>query len=219
MSAHMPVDHDAGPFPLVRQWLEDAAARCGRNPNAMSLATVGDGGRPSVRMVLLKDLSVEQGYVVFYTNYRSRKGRELEGRKRAAAALYWAELGRQIRLEGQVVRSPDAESDAYFATRPFRSQLNAWISEQSEPLADGDDLERRADAKATELGVRPSGGTAPRTVPRPPFWGGYRLWCDRVELWTEGAGRFHERIEYTRDLEHGASGLETGPWRRRRLQP
>ncbi len=209
-----------GPFGLVRQWLDDAAAAGGRNPNAMSLATVGADGRPAVRMVLLKGLSEAHGYVVFYTNYRSRKGRELDRHPWAAAALYWAPLGRQIRLEGRVVRSPDSESDAYFATRPFRSQLNAWISEQSEPLADGDDLMRRADAKAAELGgTAQDDAVPPRAVPRPPFWGGYRLWCDRVELWSEGAGRFHERIEYLRELDVAAARIDAGPWRSRRLQP
>jgi len=214
----MPAVRGDEPFALVRRWLDEASSAGGRNPNAMSLATVGEEGRPSVRMVLLKDISETHGYVVFYTNYRSRKGRELERRPWAAAALYWPSLGRQLRLEGRVVRSPDEESDAYFATRPYLSQLNAWVSAQSEPLADGDDLERRAAAKAAELG-----GTAtqapPAGVPRPPFWGGYRLWCDRVELWIEGAGRFHERTEYTRDLDFAANRIDAGPWRSRRLQP
>ena len=216
----MPNDRGDEPFGLVRRWLDEAATAGGRNPNAMSLATVGEDGRPAVRMVLLKDISEAHGYVVFYTNYRSRKGRELERHPWAAAALYWAHLGRQVRLEGRVVRSPDAESDAYFATRPFRSQLNAWISAQSEPLEDGDDLALRADAKAAEFGGdAPHDPDRPRFVPRPPFWGGYRLWCDRVELWSEGAGRFHERTEYTRELDFAPGRIEAGPWRSRRLQP
>lgn len=208
-----------GPFPLLRRWLHEAADAVPKNPNAMALATVGSDGRPAVRMVLLKDVAAEQGYVVFYTNYRSRKARELERYPWASGALYWAELGRQIRLEGRVTRSPDDESDAYFASRPFHSQLNAWISQQSEPLAEGDDLAARAAAKSRELGVPWPAEDAPRDVPRPPFWGGYRLWCDRVELWSEGAGRFHERVEYVRDLNFAAGRFEPGSWRQRRLQP
>src|SRR5690606_23669650 len=115
------------PFVLVRRWLDEAAAGPRRNPHAIALATVGEHGRPGVRMVLLKSVAEEGGYVVFYTNYRSRKGRELERYPWAAAVLYWEELGRQIRLEGPVVKSPADESDEYFASRPFRSQLNAWI--------------------------------------------------------------------------------------------
>ena len=211
------------PLGIVRQWLQEAAQRGRRrNPNATALATVGPDGRPAVRIVLLKDVSVADGYVVFYTNYRSRKARDLEHCEWAAAALYWEELGRQIRLEGRVRRSPDAESDAYFASRPFRSQLNAWVSAQSEPLDDPEELERRASDKAR--GYPPGSGSAsddaPRAVPRPPFWGGYRLWCDGVELWTEGLGRFHTRIRYTRTLTPvPAGGFRGQPWRSRRLQP
>ncbi|HEX7079976.1 MAG TPA: pyridoxamine 5'-phosphate oxidase [Gammaproteobacteria bacterium] len=211
----------AEPFELVRRWLDDAASGSRRNPNAMALATVGDDGRPAARMVLLKSVSEEHGYVVFYTNYRSRKGRELERFPWAAGVLYWEELGRQLRLEGRVVKSPEEESDAYFATRPFRSQLNAWISAQSDLLTDSSELERRAIAKARELGGDFStDAPPPRSVPRPPHWGGYRLWCDRVELWTEGSGRFHTRLRYSRDLSSDPDGrLCGGPWRFERLQP
>ncbi len=211
----------AEPFGVVRRWLDEAAAGSRRNPHAMALATVGSDGRPAARMVLLKSVSEEDGYVVFYTNYHSRKGRELDGNPWAAGVLYWEELGRQIRFEGRVVKSPAEESDAYFATRPFRSQLNAWISAQSEPLTDPSELEQRAIAKAGELGGDYSSDTAPPGgVPRPPHWGGFRLWCDRVELWTEGQGRFHKRLYYSRDLTSDADGrLGGGPWRVELLQP
>jgi pyridoxamine 5'-phosphate oxidase len=173
----------------------------------MALATVAHA-RPAVRMVLLKEISLEQGYVVFYTHYRSRKAREIAATGRAAGVLYWEELGRQLRLEGVVVTSPADESDAYFATRPLGSRLNAWASAQSEPLAERSELEERAARHARELGDDP---------PRPPQWGGYRLWLDAVELWAEGTDRFHERLAYTRTL----SGPDRGatPWRWRRLQP
>jgi pyridoxamine 5'-phosphate oxidase len=184
-----------------------------RNPNAMALATSSASGAPSVRMVLLKELAPD-GYAVFYTNYGSRKAGELEHRGRAAAALYWESSGRQVRFEGPVVRSPPEESDAYFASRAARSQLNAWSSRQSRPLANPADLEAAAERVARELGA------AARPVPRPDFWGGYRLWFDTVELWAEGANRFHERLRYRRELERAdASAFRIGPWSMIRLQP
>jgi pyridoxamine-phosphate oxidase len=131
------------PVPTVVRWLAEAEALGRRNANAIALASTDAAGRPSVRMVLLKELA-PAGYAVFYTNYGSRKAAELEATRRAAAVLYWHELGRQVRFEGRVVRSPDAESDAYFLTRPWRSQVNAWSSEQSRPIADVAELERRS---------------------------------------------------------------------------
>lgn len=220
MSARLPEPPPDDPLPTVAAWLAEASEGNRRNPNAMALATTA-GGRPSVRMVLLKGISVERGYVVFYTHYRSRKAREITASGRAAGVLYWEELGRQIRLEGRIVKSPAAESDAYFASRPFRSQLNAWISAQSDLLTDPGELEQRAAAKARELGGDFSADTRPAIpVPRPPHWGGYRLWCDRVELWTEGGGRFHTRVRYSRELSIETDDrIEGGPWRFELLQP
>jgi pyridoxamine 5'-phosphate oxidase len=203
------------------RWLAEATARARRNPNAMALATVDPAGRPSARMVLLKELA-PAGYAVFYTNYGSRKAGELDATHRAAAVLYWDELGRQLRFEGAIVRSPVAESDAYFASRAWRSQLNAWSSEQSRPLDDPAELERRAAAKARELGITAAGESPPpgRRLARPEFWGGYRLWFDAVELWAEGADRFHERLSYRRELgAPRAHEFQHGPWRWQRLQP
>ncbi|HEU4619208.1 MAG TPA: pyridoxamine 5'-phosphate oxidase [Gammaproteobacteria bacterium] len=206
------------PLEVVAQWLEQAD-RSGlwRNPGAMCIATVGADGHPAARMVLLKRLDVAEGYAVFYTHYRSRKGREIEQSGWAAATLYWEAHGRQVRLEGPVLRSPAEESDAYFASRPLESQLNAWASAQSEPLEDLGELERRAAQKAQELGVAaavPSG-----RVPRPPGWGGYRLWCAAVELWVEGRGRFHERVRFERSLDPAPAGFRGDEWRAVRLQP
>jgi pyridoxamine 5'-phosphate oxidase len=205
-----PVPQD--PLPIVAAWLaEMTASGRVRNPNALSLATVDAAGRPAVRMVLLKELA-PAGYLVFYTNYGSRKAAELDGTGRAAAMLYWEELGKQVRFEGRVVRSPSRESDAYFATRPLQSQVNAWASRQSEPLADVADLERRAAEK-----VREAHGGA---LARPRSWGGYRLWFEALELWAEGAHRFHERLRYTRELTPAdAFDFRAGPWSWQRLQP
>ena len=201
------------PVPTAAQWLAAAEALGRRNANAVALATTDAAGRPSVRMVLLKELA-PAGYGVFYTNYGSRKAADLAATQRAAGVLYWHELGRQVRFEGVVVRSPPAESDAYFATRPWRSQLNALSSEQSRPLDDPALLERRAAKIAAD-----AGGAAKR-LPRPDFWGGYRLWFEAVELWVEGHDRFHERVRYERQLERrDEHSFTAGRWLKQRLQP
>lgn len=208
------------PLTRVAEWLQDAVkVPRQRNPDAMALATADGGARPSVRMVLLKKLETELGYCVFYTNYESRKGAELAVNDRAAAALYWPQLGRQVRLEGLVRRSPVAESAAYFASRPIGSQLNAWVSEQSRTLDDPDSLKQRLAERCREWGIDPS-AMAEAHIPTPPFWGGYRFWLDRVELWMEGKDRFHERIHYARELELiDDTSCRGSAWRRRLLQP
>jgi pyridoxamine 5'-phosphate oxidase len=199
------------PVRAAAQWLGEAEALGRRNANAMALACVDVAGRPSVRMVLLKELA-PLGYVVFYTNYGSRKGAELAATGKGAAVLYWHELGRQVRFEGLVVRSPTAESDGYFASRPRLSQINAWSSEQSRPLADPAALEERA----AKVGRAKTGDT----LARPEFWGGFRLWLAAVELWVEGQNRFHERVRYERGLEaRDAYSFEPGRWTWQRLQP
>jgi len=216
MPSLLPVQPPDDPLPTTARWLGEAEALGRRNANAIALASTDRAGRPSVRMVLLKELA-PAGYMVFYTNYGSRKAAELEATDRAAAVLYWHELGRQIRFEGVIVRSPAAESDAYFATRPWRSQVNAWSSEQSRPLADPADLERRAAKLMAEYGGDPTTG---KPLPRPEFWGGFRLWLDAVELWVEGKDRFHERVRYERRLDpKDAHSFDAGHWHWQRLQP
>jgi len=202
------------PVPTAAQWLAAAEALGRRNANAIALATTDATGKPSVRMVLLKELA-PAGYGVFYTNYGSRKAADLAATQRAAGVLYWHELGRQVRFEGVVVRSPEAESDAYFATRPLRSQLNAWSSEQSRPLDDPALLEHRAAKIAAERAA--AGATL---LPRSDFWGGYRLWFDAVELWVEGQDRFHERLRYERRLaRRDEHSFTASRWLGQRLQP
>ena len=208
----LPLPAPDDPLPLARQWLDEAFAGAARTPGAMALATSSADNRPAVRMVLLKELA-PAGYAVFYTNYESRKALELAANARAAAVLYWERLGRQLRLEGPVVRSPTAESDAYFASRPRASQINAWVSAQSRPLADSAELRRRAEQRGAEAGSE-------ARLPRPPFWGGYRLWAETLELWVEGAGRFHDRVRWSRALQPaGDAEFAAGPWRHERLQP
>lgn len=192
------------PLPLARQWLEQAHSIVPKNPWAMALGSVSADRRPSVRYVLLKALSEAGGFIVFYTNYASRKAQELESTGNAAAALYWPEAGRQLRFEGRIERSPRAESDAYFASRPRPSQLNAWASEQSRPIASPEAMTDRLETAAGNF----PGDTV---IPRPDGWGGYRLLLAAVEFWVEGQDRFHERLRYDR----AANGEWSVAW----LQP
>lgn len=207
------------PMPLFDEWFRDAVARRTQpNPNAMVVATAGSNGDPSARVLLCKRVSVDDGYVVFFTNYQSRKGREVAARPRAAAVFHWDALHRQVRVEGPIARSPESESDEYFASRGLDSRIAAWASAQSEPLASREVLQQRVREVAARFGIAPDGTSG--TVPRPPHWGGHRLWVERIELWMEGANRVHDRAVWTRPLqpagEHAFSG---GPWRSTRLNP
>ena len=213
---------------VIQEWLDEATRKAAqRHPNAMTLATVDASGLPSARVVLVKTLSVSHGFAVFHTHYGSRKSIEMESNAAAAGVMHWDTMGRQVRLEGAAVRSPKEESDDYFASRSWRSQLNAWVSEQSQPLADPSELLDRARDKARELRLpdpisdgenEPETGLTP--LARPPFWGGYRLWFAAVELWMEGSDRFHDRVRYERSLTPlDAHSFQTGPWTSWRLQP
>jgi len=199
------------PMALFSQWFEGArTARAQPNPDAMALATATTDGRPAVRIVLCKKLVLDPGYVVFFTNYDSRKGGELEANPRAAAVLHWDAFGRQVRLEGPIVRSPGPESDEYFASRALDSRIGAWASLQSQPLDSRSTLLKRVAAEASRFGTR---------VPRPPHWGGYRLWPDALELWIEGPFRVHDRARWTRVLEPRCDTFAAGPWQATRLYP
>lgn len=167
----------------------------------MALSTVGPGGRPAVRMVLLSSFD-ERGFV-FHTNYRSRKGEEIAASPRVALVLWWEPLARQVRLEGRAERTGAEESDAYFAGRPRGSQLGAWASEQSAVIPDRAALEERL----REAERRYAGGP----VPRPPHWGGYRVVPDAIEFWEGRESRLHDRVSYQR--------VEGGGWRVERLAP
>jgi pyridoxamine 5'-phosphate oxidase len=181
-------DLDADPIAQLRTWLTDAEAAGVVLPNAMALATVGVGGAPSVRHVLLRHIT-EAG-ITFFTNRTSRKARELAANPRAACTLYWRELDRQVNLRGTVAELSTPGSDAYFATRPRDAQLGAWASEQSEPLDDRRTLERRVE----EARERFANGE----VPRPDHWGGYLLTPEEVECWQGRPYRLHDRFRYTR---------------------
>ncbi len=216
----------ASPMEIASGWIRQAVNGSTQpNPEAMVLASVDAHGRPSARVVLCRQFVEDPGYLVFFTNYQSRKGRELTGRPEAAAVFHWDLMRRQMRIEGTVVRSPDPESDNYFAGRPWQSQIGAWASRQSEPIASRSTLLERVAETAAQFGRGSAGGDSesadrPEHIPRPPYWGGFRLWIARVELWVEGAGRVHDRAEWRREIERTTGDqFQTGPWTGGRLQP
>lgn len=211
------------PFPVFQTWLNEAWGRKDQpNPHSMALATCTPNGFPSVRMVLCKEIDPENGYVVFYSNRKSRKGQELSANPRASVCFHWDHVERQVRMEGVVVESPDSESDAYFATRPWENRVGAWASDQSKPIASRAALLDKVMNKISDLGLSLpalllTGGKV--EIPRPPHWGGYRLWTTAVECWVSGAGRVHDRARWERKVEPNASGVATGEWSATRLQP
>jgi pyridoxamine 5'-phosphate oxidase len=188
------------PLELFGAWFGEAEREELNDANAMALATVGEDGMPSQRMVLLK--GVDATGFVFYTNYESRKGRQLLATPKAALLFHWKSLRRQVRVEGTVATVDDAEAEAYFASRPRQSQIGAWASEQSRPLESRFALEKRVAMFAAKYAVG--------KVPRPPFWSGFRLTPRLIEFWKDGAFRLHDRLVYYRD---------EGSWRTERLYP
>jgi pyridoxamine 5'-phosphate oxidase len=278
----------AEPLVVVDGWLAESwKLQQQPNPNAMVVATVDPDGRPSARVVLCKKIVPQPGYLVFFTNYLSRKGRELTQNPRAAAVMHWDALHRQVRVEGPVVKTPEADSDAYFASRAWQSRLGAWASQQSEPIGSRKELQVAVAEAAKRFGTPPpddataDGSTAGATtedgttedgttedatagettagkaatagaatggaaagravtggtkgdyakgeraqegqtivIPRPPNWGGFRLWAESVELWVEGDARIHDRARWTRSLTMRSDGsVDAGPWTATRLQP
>jgi len=193
---------DVAPDPIIQfhAWFDNVIDADLHEPNAMILATATTDGRPSARTVLLKGFD-ERGFV-FYTNYEGRKANDLETNPMCALLFYWGELERQVRIEGRASRLPGEESDAYFASRPRGSRLGAWASQQSQPIEDRSVLEERILALQKDY--------EGREIPRPPFWGGYRVEPDTIEFWQGREDRLHDRLLYRH---------EDGGWRIERLQP
>ncbi|PKQ11893.1 MAG: pyridoxamine 5'-phosphate oxidase [Alphaproteobacteria bacterium HGW-Alphaproteobacteria-1] len=189
------------PFAIARRWLTEAEAAEINDPNAMALASVGEGGLPNVRMVLLKEIA-DDGFV-FYTNYGSAKGQELSAHPMAAGVLHWKSLRRQLRFRGTVTREEGARADAYYASRSLKSRLGAWASQQSRPLSS------RAALMAEVAKVTAQKGPNP---PRPPFWGGFQITPIEIEFWADGAFRLHDRFVWRRSSP-------SDEWVIRRLNP
>ncbi len=175
------------PMEIARRWLGEAEASEPNDPNAIALSTVDAEGLPNVRMVLLKEIADDA--FVFFTNYESAKGRELDGAGKAAFVMHWKSLRRQVRARGTIVRESDAASDAYFVSRSLKSRLGSWASQQSRPLSS------RTALMAEVAKVTAQHGTNP---PRPPYWGGYRLIPSEIEFWADGAFRLHDRFVWRR---------------------
>jgi pyridoxamine 5'-phosphate oxidase len=189
--------------------MSEAAATI-HNASAMTLATVDAAGRPTARMVICRGFDPRSGWFVFYTDRGSAKGRALAAHPQAALVFSWDAFERQLRVEGPVTAAPDADSDAYWASRPPDARRAATASRQSEPLGSRREfLDRIAELAA-------AGGD---TIPRPPRWGGYRVWAERVELWVGQPGRAHDRAVWTRPLATAADGFSGGRWCSTRLQP
>jgi pyridoxamine 5'-phosphate oxidase len=223
----LPAELPSDPMRWAKAWLDEAMQKeVQRNPNSMAAITVGDDGRPSGRVVLCKEFVADPGYIVFYTNYNSDKARQIESNSNIALLFHWDNFGRQVRMEGVAVRSPAEESDAYFATRDWGSQLGAWGSDQSSPLESRAALVAQVGKRAMKLGVSAAQNLKSIAVddrpaiPRPPHWGGYRVWPRRIELWIEGTDRIHDRARWVRTLERGDTDqFIPGAWSGTRLQP
>jgi pyridoxamine 5'-phosphate oxidase len=198
----MDFDHPpADPLIAFQSWLKEAEQLDLPNPNAMTLATVDPDGRPSARVVLLK--GIDEHGAVFYTNKNARKGMSLAANPQAALVFFWDELGKQVRIEGAVREVSEEESDAYFASRPRMSQIGAWASKQSEPAKDRTELDSAVEAVEKRF--------AGQDVPRPPYWGGFRVALERIEFWQGHPFRLHDRVLYIRDAD--------GNWSVQRLYP
>ena len=222
---HLPDPLPAEPLELAAEWLAEATRReIQPNPNAMVLATADASGSPSARVVLCKQITPRPGILTFYTNYHSHKGRELEANPRAAIVMHWDKLHRQLRVEGRIVRTSAAESDAYFATRNWQSRLGAWASQQSEPIGSRAELIGNVAKTALRLALPAltgdeQAGDPGLRIARPPHWGGFHLWAEAVELWVEGSARIHDRARWQRPLSPKGGAFEPGPWSVARLQP
>lgn len=225
----LPEPLPASPIALFHSWFDQAQhAKDQPNPNAMTLATIDPDGRPSARIVLCKHLHTDQAgreCVVFFTNLHGRKGRAIKANPRVSLVFHWDHTDRQVRVEGPVSASPEAESDAYFNSRRWESRVGAWASDQSEPIESRKALLSKVESvvERYDVDIEAAERREPVHIPRPPYWGGTRVWFERVELWCGATGRVHDRAEWTRDLTpatvDGVPGYTGGPWSSTRVQP
>lgn len=231
----LPEDLKLSPFKIVSRWLNEATELAWQpNPNAMVVSTVAESlikktdqaavfdndaseektYIPDSRVVLCKDIDIDKGYVVFFSNYQSAKGEQLKELPNATAVFHWDNLGRQVRISGQVLRSPVLESEKYFKSRHPLSRIGAWTSDQSQPIESRKVLLERLEEQQERFKV------AGDDIPRPPHWGGYRLWATKVELWLSHPGRIHDRAVWTRNIKDiQKNGFHFSKWKATRLQP
>jgi len=227
LSDRLPETLPDDPMRWAEAWLTAAAEqKVQRNPNSMTLVTVAANGTPSARIVLCKSFVSDPGYVIAYTNYQSRKCQEIEQNDEVCVLFHWDSFGRQIRIGGTAIRSPAAESDAYFASRDGGSQLGAWGSDQSQTIESHAALVEQIRNRAAELELAllgPSGTVVAENsaaIARPPHWGGIRIWASSIELWIEGKDRIHDRALWSRDLNRStADDFSPSAWTGTRLQP
>ncbi|MEQ8769281.1 MAG: pyridoxamine 5'-phosphate oxidase [Phycisphaerales bacterium] len=222
----LPEDLPAEPFALFQQWYDHAwDERRTPNTNAMSLATIDPDGVPSNRIVLCKKIEPDPGCILFFTNYTGAKGRAIDANPAVAACFHWDVYDRQVRMAGPVTRTSEAESDEYFNSRHWTRRVGAWASDQSEPIESRDAMIEKVDSVIERLGLdvmalMASDEGGPHVdIPRPPHWGGFRIWPRSVELWSGGEGRVHDRAVWTRDVTPAGDAFACGDWTATRLQP
>jgi pyridoxamine 5'-phosphate oxidase len=227
LADRLPDDLPPDPMHWADAWINAARAdKLRRNSNSMTLVTVSPEGDPSARIVLCKQFVADPGYLVFYTNYRSQKGLEIAANPKVAALFHWDGPGRQIRMQGVAIQSPAQESDDYFATRDWGAKIGAWGSDQSAELQSRDELKAQIRSRAAGLGAdladdlqSLASGDVP-DIPRPPHWGGFRVWPSSIELWKDGADRIHDRGHWQRNLVRSSEyEFTVTPWVGTRLQP
>ena len=210
------------PLLLLQSWLNEAMELdLQPNPDSMAIATSNSQGLPNVRMVLCKEINTEEGYVIFYTNYDSVKSMEIKENPKCSALFHWDKLGYQIRIRGEILQSTDKENDAYFASRHLGSQVGAWASNQSNPVEDRQALDDQFRKILDRFNLTSESITRnEQKIPRPPHWGGYRLWIKEIEFWLNQKDRLHDRLHFRRTLTISNEGIEAEKnWTVKRLQP
>ena len=207
------------PMHQAKRWFDRTnSEKWQPNPNAMTLSTVDKNNAPSSRIVLCKYFVADPGYIVFFTNYNSRKGKEIRDNSEVSLVFHWDNIGRQLRIKGIAVYSPSSESDEYFASRNRGSQISAWGSNQSQPVESRSELIKQMNDKLDEFDS--SNTHNEKEIPRPPHWGGIRVWANEIELWMDGEDRVHDRARWTRKLEiNKDDSFSVSKWIGTRLQP
>ena len=210
------------PMEVLKNWIKEVSDdKKQHNPNCFSIATTDQEGASNVRMVLCKEINITDGYIVFYTNYNSNKASELDFQSECSGVFHWDNYGYQVRFKGYAIKSPKNESDDYFYSRSLGSQVSAWASDQSKCISDREELNKQFDAVLKKFSIEKNQISAnDKKLPRPPFWGGYRIWIHQLEIWLNQHDRFHDRILFQRNLSFkNDQYITTQDWRKKRLQP